>query len=101
MTDRSSASSSWWRAFWPSSEWSHSILSKAISHVSRTDRLGSLMYFFRIGMEVVADIAPIASAALHTTLSINLPFLRIWTYLMSDHRVFLLICENSLEHGES
>jgi hypothetical protein len=50
----------------PSSELSHWILAIAISHVSRTARLGSERYCSRIGREDAQDMAPIASAAYST-----------------------------------
>ncbi len=49
--------------FRPSSEFSHSILAMAISQVSLTERSGSDKYSRRIGTELFAEMAPIASAA--------------------------------------
>jgi hypothetical protein len=49
--------------FRPSSEFSHSILAMAISQVSLTERSGSDKYSRRIGTELLAEMAPIASAA--------------------------------------
>jgi hypothetical protein len=85
-----------WRC--PSSEFSHSSFASAISHVSRTVRLGSFRYFLSKGIDEAEDIAPIASAA-YADEHIEARF-QDETHLMADHRVFLLVRENRLKYLE-
>lgn len=86
----------WWCC--PSSELSHSIFARAISHVSRTVRLESFRYFSSTGTDEAEEIAPIASAACAHEHAEAHP--QDETHLMPDHRVFLLICEDSFEDLE-
>jgi hypothetical protein len=83
----------------PSSELSHCIFAIAISHVSRTDRLGSLRYCWSIGSDSEAEIAPIASAA-YLVCAVKFPAeCALGTpNLMSNHWIFGRVFENAFEY---